>query len=119
MVSNDIFFSKSELPWQQEVAHSSLQYKLEQKKLKLPDLDWDRIKVVQEQYKRQAAAESDGDKQLPTAVPFPSAGSPFDDFLNAPFPSAGPGDGRASTAANEFKKSRLSTRERMSTNYIW
>ena len=117
------FFSKSELPWQQEVAHSSLQYKLEQKKLKdLPTLDWARIKALQEKIK-QEASERDGDDKLldsqPT-VPCPSAGStPFDAFLSMPLPSAGPGDGRSSTAANEFKKSRLSTRERMSTNYIW
>ena len=67
-----------------------------------------------------------------------NTGSPFDDFINAdnrvPVPSAGPtgrsttgrvssgrtSSGRTSTGdGSNFKKSRVSKRERMSTNYIW
>ena len=67
-----------------------------------------------------------------------NTGSPFDDFINAdnrvPVPSAGPtgrstagrvstgrtSTGRTSTGdGSDFKKSRVSKRERMSTNYIW
>ena len=67
-----------------------------------------------------------------------NTGSAFDDFTNAgplvPTPSASarvpvpsgtrPGrvsnaPDRTSTAGSDFKKSRVSQRERMSTNYIW
>ena len=71
--------------------------------------------------------------ETPASNDVNNTGSPFDNFINAdnrvPVPSAGPrgrsttgrvSTGRTSTGdGSDFKKSRVSKRERMSTNYIW
>lgn len=68
----------------------------------MPDLDYDRIAIVKEKYRRQAA------ERAGNLVPCPSAG-----------PDRSSTAGRSSAAVSDFKKSRVSKRERMSTNYIW
>lgn len=90
-----IILRKCELPWQiGQIPRTSTQYKI------MKHDEWRKAQAI----------------DVPNAVPIPSAGVDRGSRSGRVSSAA---SGRTSTAVSDFKKSRVSKRERMSTNYIW